>query len=292
MNLLQIENLKKSYARGFIPTRTEVLKGLTFSVPSGSITGFLGANGSGKTTTMRCMLGLDFADSGKIHFFGKPLDADGRRRIGFLPERPYFYEHLSGIEFLEFYAQLTSKWKRNVLRDRVQELLKRVDLDHAKTRALRAYSKGMLQKIGLAQALIHDPELVILDEPMSGLDPDGRLALAEIILETAKKGQAVFFTSHLLHDTERLCERLVVLKDGACIFEGSREALLDKGGIAIEIIYVESGERKSLHVANQDELQSQLGKLMSQGRSIHEVRRTRSSLEEIFVRMAMKRGGF
>ncbi len=290
MNLLEIENLKKSYVRGFIPKRTQVLKGLSFSVPSGSITGFLGANGAGKTTTMRCLLGLDFPDSGRIHFFGKPLDADGRRRIGFLPERPYFYEHLSGIEFLEFYAQLSQKWKRGALRDRVNALLKRVDLDHAKTRALRTYSKGMLQKIGLAQALVHEPELVILDEPVSGLDPDGRLALSELILETARGGQSVFFTSHLLHDTERLCQRLVVLKDGRCIYEGTTEALLDQGGVEIEIDYVENGSLKSLKVPDQNNLQKQIADLLASGKQINQIRRARSTLEEIFVRMAMRRG--
>lgn len=289
MNVLEIENLKKSYKKGFIPKRTEILKGLSFSVRSGSITGFLGANGAGKTTTMRCMLGMDFPDSGKIHFFGKPLDADGRKRIGFLPERPYFYEHLSGVEFLTFYAQLTMPWKKSVLSSRIDELLKRVDLTHAKDRQLRAYSKGMLQKIGLAQALIHEPELVILDEPMSGLDPDGRLALNEIILDTAKGGQSVFFTSHLLHDTERLCQRLVVLKDGVSIFEGTTESLLDSGGIEIEIVYFEQNHKASRHVKSQAELQTEIKKLTSEGREIIEIKRNRSTLEEIFVRMAMKR---
>lgn len=290
MNLLEIENLKKSYKKGFIPKRTEVLKGLNFTVPSGSITGFLGANGAGKTTTMRCMLGMDFPDSGKVHFFGKPLDADGRRRLGFLPERPYFYEHLSGVEFLTFYAQLSLRWKKQVLRDRIDELLKRVDLFHARDRHLRAYSKGMLQKIGLAQALIHEPELVILDEPMSGLDPDGRLALSEIILDTAKGGQSVFFTSHLLHDTERLCQRLVVLKDGRNIFEGSTESLLESGNMETEIVFLENGEKNSCVVKSRDALQAQLKKLMQAGSEIVEVKRRRSSLEEIFVSMAMRGG--
>ncbi|HMN69015.1 MAG TPA: ABC transporter ATP-binding protein, partial [Bdellovibrionales bacterium] len=171
MKILDVENLRKSYSRGFIPRRTEVLKGLSFSVPAGLVTGFLGANGAGKTTTMRCVLGLDYADSGKIEFFGGPLDAAARKRLGFLPERPYFYEHLSGVEFLTFYAQLTANWTRADLRARILNLLRRVDLEFAKDRPLRTYSKGMLQKIGLAQALIHEPELVILDEPMSGLDP-------------------------------------------------------------------------------------------------------------------------
>lgn len=291
MNLLEVSNLKKSYTRGLMARRVAVLKGLNFSVPAGTITGFLGANGAGKTTTMRCILGLDYPDSGKIELFGKSLSSETKRRIGFLPERPYFYEHLTGVEFLEFYAKLTSPWKRSILRARVDELLKRVDLEFAKDRQLRTYSKGMLQKIGIAQALIHDPELVILDEPMSGLDPDGRMALNEIILQTAKKGTAVFFTSHLLHDTERLCERLVVMKDGTAIYEGSTEALLEKSGQELEIFFLAGGEKRSQKIASQDKLQLELKRLLQDGATIIEVRRTRASLEEIFVRMALRGGG-
>jgi ABC-2 type transport system ATP-binding protein len=290
MNLLKVTGLTKSYARGFIPRKVAVLKGLDFTVPAGTITGFLGANGAGKTTTMRCILGLDFADSGQVEIFGQPMSLESRRRIGFLPERPYFYEHLSGVEFLEFYANLTSKWKKADLRTRIQQLLKRVDLEFAKDRQLRAYSKGMLQKIGVAQALIHDPELVILDEPVSGLDPDGRLALSEIILEIAKKGTAVFFTSHLLHDTERLCERLVVLKDGRSIYEGDTETLLDRSGLHFEVSYLASGEKRSLKVPTQEALQPELKKLLQNGATVIEVRRLRSSLEEIFVNMALRGG--
>ncbi|MBX3021509.1 MAG: ABC transporter ATP-binding protein [Bdellovibrionales bacterium] len=288
MNLLQVEGLTKSYKRGFIPRKTEVLKGLSFSVPAGTVTGFLGANGAGKTTTMRCILGHDYADGGKVDFFGKPLDVEGRRRIGFLPERPYFYEHLSGVEFLEFYANLSGKWKKADLKARIDQLLKRVDLTFAKDRLLRTYSKGMLQKIGLAQALVHEPELVILDEPMSGLDPDGRMALADIIVETAKKGTAVFFTSHLLHDTERLCERLIVIKGGATIYEGSTDALLDRGGVEFEINFVEGGQRKQHKVPTQEQLQPELKRLLAAGATIIEVRRLRPTLEEIFVNMALR----
>lgn len=291
MNLLSVDGLRKSYKRGFIPRATPVLKGLNFTVPAGSITGFLGANGAGKTTTMRCVLGLDHADAGRIEFFGQPLTVETRKRIGFLPERPYFYEHLSGVEFLEFYANLTSKWTKADLRARISQLLKRVDLDFAKDRLLRTYSKGMLQKIGVAQALIHSPEFVILDEPMSGLDPDGRMALAEIILETAKKGTAVFFTSHLLHDTERLCERLIVIKGGLSIYEGSTQALLDRGGVAQEITYLAAGEKRTLTAATQEDLQPALKNLLNEGATIVEVRRLRPSLEEIFVNMALRGDG-
>ncbi len=288
MSLLQVRDLKKSYKRDLFARKNDVLKGVSFSVPAGSITGFLGGNGAGKTTTMRCMLGLDYPDSGTAEFFGAPLSSDSKRRLGFLPERPYFYEHLSGVEFLKFYAHLTSSWKAPVLNDRIAQLLKRVDLTHAKDRPLRSYSKGMLQKIGVAQALIHDPELIILDEPMSGLDPDGRLALSEIILETAKKGTAIFFSSHLLHDMERLCQRLVVLKDGICIYEGETDALLDKSGVELEIYYFEQNERRSLRAQNQEDLQVQLKQLLGRGAAIIEIRRARATLEEIFVKMALR----
>ncbi len=288
--VLKVRDLKKSYKRGFIPRSTLVLKGVNFSVPSGSITGFLGGNGAGKTTTMRCMLGLDFPDSGEVQFFGGPLNEASKRRIGFLPERPYFYEHLTGREFLQFYARLTSSWNKKILDSRIDDLLKRVDLLFAKDRPLRNYSKGMLQKIGVAQALIHDPELVILDEPMSGLDPDGRMYLSEIIIETAKRGPAVFFSSHLLHDMERLCERLVVLKDGLCIFEGTTEAILDRGGVEFEVTYLAGGQKNLRRITEHAQVQPILKKLINDGAEIVEVRRMRSSLEEIFVKMALKGG--
>ena len=288
MNLLRVDGLTKSYKRGFIPRPVTVLKGLNFSVPEGSITGFLGANGAGKTTTMRCILGLDHHDSGTIEFFGQPLSVATRSRIGFLPERPYFYEHLTGVEFLEFYAQLTRPWNRVELNSRISKLLRRVDLEFAKDRNLRTYSKGMLQKIGLAQCLIHDPDLVILDEPMSGLDPDGRMALSDIILEIARKGTAVFFSSHLLHDSERLCDRVIVIRDGLGIYEGSTEALLDRGGGDYEVTYLASGLKHKDRATDQNHLQTRLQKLLTEGATILEVRRLRPSLEEVFVRMALR----
>lgn len=288
MSVLAVRDLKKSYKRGFIPKATAVLKGLNFSVGAGTVTGFLGANGAGKTTTMRCILGLDHRDAGEVSFFGAPLDIAARRRIGFLPERPYFYEHLTGVEFLEFYARLTFSWKRADLLERIQQLLSRVDLLHAKDRPLRSYSKGMLQKVGLAQALIHDPEFIILDEPMSGLDPDGRLALAEIIVETARRGPAVFFSSHLLHDMERLCQQLVVIKDGLVIFEGGTEALLERSGGQFEVTYLAGGQKNVQRVNHQDQVQPLLKSLLADGAVILEIRRQRASLEEVFVAMAMK----
>jgi len=247
MSILKVENLKKSFKKGFIPKSQQVLKGISFKLEPGTITGFLGANGAGKTTTMKCILGLAFPDEGDIRFFGdQELGPEVKKRIGFLPERPYFYEYLTGSEFLRFYGQLSGDFTRNDLNARIEHLLKRVDLWHAKDKKLRAYSKGMLQKVGVAQALIHKPDFVILDEPKSGLDPDGRYYLSEIIKETAKEGACVFFSSHLLHDAEQLCQNLVIMKDGLVIYEGRTDALLKKMGNekSLEEIFIDIALRK------------------------------------------------
>lgn len=288
MAVLTVTDLKKSYKKGFIPKIYEVLKGVSFSLPTKAITGFLGANGAGKTTTIKCLLGLAYANSGDIRFFGNEhLSESVKKRIGFLPERPYFYEYLSGEEFLEFYGEVSTKMSRPVLRDRISQLLKRVDLEHARHKKLREYSKGMLQKIGVAQALIHDPELVILDEPMSGLDPDGRVYLADIIRETAAEGRSVFFSSHVLNDTEALCERLVVLTGGKVSFQGTTSDYLAKMGEESVIHFVANGEVKVKKVESEAELQKVLKELITQGAVIRTVKHDRS-LEQAFVKMGLR----
>lgn len=286
--VLEVTDLHKSYKKGFIPKKQHVLKGVTFQLQSNSITGFLGANGAGKTTTMKCLLGLAFKSSGEIRYFGgQNLNEHVLQKIGFLPERPYFYEYLTGEEFLRFYGQLSTRLTTKALNDRIDFLLKRVDLMHAKTKRLRDYSKGMLQKVGLAQALIHDPELIILDEPVSGLDPDGRFYLSEIIRETAKEGRCIFFSSHLLHDAETLCENLVVLTNGVVSFQGRTQDYLAKMGDAAIIIYLENGNNKTLRVETSDELQKQLQKLISQGATIVSVKHDRN-LEQAFIKMGLR----
>ncbi len=288
MPLLTVERLKKSYRRGLFGQTTTVLNDLNFTVQSGSITGFLGANGAGKTTTMRCILDLDFADEGEVRFFGSKLDLAAKAKIGFLPEHPYFYRHLSGVEFLEFYANLSRAWKPGVLRDRIQYLLKRVDLEFAQHRQLASYSKGMLQKIGVAQALIHEPELVILDEPMSGLDPDGRFAISEIIRDISKGGQTVFFSTHLLHDTEKICNELVMIRAGKQVFQGRIDLLLRADNAPFELLWHGGGQAKTEVLPSEAELQVRLSKILSEGGAIVEIRRAKVSLEEVFVRLAMR----
>jgi len=289
LKILEVKGLIKSFRKGFIPKKQVVLEGIDFSLSPGTVTGFLGANGAGKTTAMKCILGLAHPDSGEISFFnGKGLTPEVKNRIGFLPERPYFYEYLTGEEFLRFYGQLSTQIKRFDLNQRIERLLKKVDLFEARHKRLRSYSKGMLQKIGLAQALIHEPELVILDEPMSGLDPDGRYYLSELIRETAKSGACVFFSSHLLPDTERLCENLVILKDGRVIYQGDTVRLLTAQNDRVEIVAQKDGKLEYFTAENPSNANAKLKQLVENSYHILEMRSVRPSLEDAFIDLALK----
>lgn len=290
--VVEVSGLVKSYRSPMTRKKVEALKGVSFSIHAGTITGFLGANGAGKTTTIKCLLELAFADRGEVSFFGKPgLSSEAKSKIGFLPERPYFYDYLTGREFLKFYGQLSGRIAKSDIAGRAQSLLERVGLAHAGDRPLRGYSKGMLQRIGIAQALIHKPEFIILDEPMTGLDPDGRHEVREIIREVASQGTAVFFSSHHLSDAESLCERLVILKKGELVFEGRTDHLMSQVDSAWQISYQSSksgaaGLVETVTAKTLEELQIQIDSLRATGSVIREVATKKVSLEEIFIRMA------
>ena len=287
MKVLQVENLVKTYKKGFKRT-APILKSISFNIEAGRVTGFLGSNGAGKTTTLKCLLDLALPDSGKIVFFEKgALTPELKEQIGFLPERPYFYEYLTGEEFLRFYGQLSTNLKAADLNERIKVLLKKVNLSHAGGRALRTYSKGMLQRIGMAQALVHEPKFIILDEPMAGLDPDGRIEMYKIIEETAKTGAAVFFSSHLLNDAESLCHNLVILKHGEVAYTGPTNALLESLHTGYRITYSDS---KSLGygtstVATIADLQKSIDELRKTRSEILEVRQMRPTLEDAFAKI-------
>jgi len=206
--------------------RRVALQDLTLSVEKGEIFGLLGPNGAGKTTALKILMGLHFASSGTATIMGKPLgDPVVKERIGFLPENPHFYDYLRGEEFLEFYAQLygMSKEKR---RKRIPELLDKVGLTGSGELPLRGYSKGMIQRIGLAQALLNDPDVVFLDEPQSGLDPFGRKEVRDLILALREEGKTVFFSSHILGDAEQICDRVAILHKGRPIAIGPLSEML------------------------------------------------------------------
>lgn len=287
--LLTVHGLKKSFRRLFARP-VDALKGVSFEIPPGTVTGFLGANGAGKTTAIKCLLGLAIPDEGEIRFFGQnELAPEVKSRIGFLPERPYFYEYLTGREFLRFYGQLSGKFTAADLRQRIDKLLERVGLKHAADRPLRGYSKGMLQRIGIAQALVNDPDFIILDEPMTGLDPDGRYEVSEIIRATAKGGTAVFFSSHLLPDAERLCDRLVILKKGELVYQGSTSDFLGKTAGGYQLVTSKDGVLHTEICPSLEELNRRIDAKRAVKETIVEVRANRLTLEEAFVRIGLER---
>ena len=290
--VLEIIDLKKTYKRGWRSQPVHALKGVSFKIEPGTVTGFLGANGAGKTTTIKCILELSLADSGKILYFGdEGLTNEAKSKIGFLPERPYFYEYLTGREFLRFYGQLSLTTKSIDLNQRVSDLLKRVGLTHAGDRPLRSYSKGMLQRVGIAQALVHRPAFIILDEPQTGLDPDGRVEVREIIRETANEGTAVFFSSHLLNDAEQLCENLVIYKQGQLVYTGSTRTLLGQAETGFRATWQKAGKLETQEVASAVELQMLIDRVRADQGEVRDVRPLRQTLEDIFIKIGFDQKG-
>ncbi len=210
---ISVQNLTKRYRNPHGGDRT-ALDGLTLDVPPGEIYGFLGPNGAGKTTTIKLLIGLITPTSGGGTILGAPLGSvDARRRLGFLPESPYFYEYLRGEELLHYYGRLFGL-ADGVRRERIESLLKLVGLWEFRRLTVRKYSRGMLQRLGLAQALINDPDLVILDEPAGGLDPIGRREMRDVLLQLRARGKTVFLSSHILAEVETVCDRVAILHQG------------------------------------------------------------------------------
>ncbi|HKG11901.1 MAG TPA: ABC transporter ATP-binding protein [Pyrinomonadaceae bacterium] len=236
---VEIENLTKDYEVGFLrKRRVRALDGLSLTVERGEIFGFLGANGAGKTTTIKLLMRLMYPTSGSARILGRDIgDASMRAGIGYLPEHPYFYDYLTARELVEYCAELFG-YARAERRRRAADVLARVRLDEKSwDRQLRKFSKGMLQRVGLAQAIVNDPSVVFLDEPMSGLDPVGRREVRDLIASLRESGTTVFFCSHILTDIEVLCDRAAVLRRGRLAHLGRLDELRGAGGVrAMEIV--------------------------------------------------------
>ncbi|MCA9558350.1 MAG: ABC transporter ATP-binding protein [Myxococcales bacterium] len=289
-----------------IAHRVHAVQGVTLSVEPGEIYGFLGPNGAGKTTTMKMLMGLIHPTAGTGTLLGRPLgDREARARLGFLPEHPYFYDHLKPQEFLEFYGQLFRLGARE-RRDRARALIDRVGLGYAADRPLRRFSKGMIQRIGIAQALINDPDLVVLDEPMSGLDPMGRKDVRDIIFELKQRGKTVFFSSHILQDVEMICDRVGMVVRGKVVSEGPLHALLDMPSHRIEIVLgdiddavverlaadaptpTRVGTQWRFAVESEAEVGAFVRDAIAAGARLVSVTPQRRSLEEVFVARAQE----
>ncbi|MFZ3209071.1 MAG: ABC transporter ATP-binding protein [Geobacteraceae bacterium] len=227
--MIVIENISKSFREGISGRHVQALQDLSLQIEKGEVFGFLGPNGAGKSTAIKVLINLIFPDSGRAFIAGKDVGGkEVRKMVGFLPENPYFYDYLTAEELLRFGGRASGMGKAEIT-ERTDLLLAKVNLTQARKRALRTYSKGMVQRAGLALALIHDPQVVILDEPMSGLDPLGRKMVGDIILELKEAGKTVFFSSHILSDVERFCDRVGIIVGGRLRLVERLEILLSSG---------------------------------------------------------------
>jgi ABC-2 type transport system ATP-binding protein len=233
--VIEIHDLVKTYRTGLLRREVRALDGLSLTVRRGEIFGFLGPNGAGKTTTIKVLLGFVRPTAGTASLLGgSPADPAIRARLGYLPEQPYFYDYLTAEELLDYVGRLHGL-PGEVRRARGARLLEGLGIAHAARLPLRKFSKGMLQRIGLAQALVNEPELVILDEPMSGLDPMGRRQVRDLILGLRREGRTVFFSSHILSDVETICDRVAMVARGRLVGQGTVEELLAGRAERVEI---------------------------------------------------------
>ena len=233
--VLAVRDLVKTFRIGFFRKKVEAVRGVSFEVRPHEIFGLLGPNGAGKTTTIKSILRLIFPTAGRVELFGKPVERSSMERIGYMPENPYVYQYLRPTEFLDLCGRLMGM-DRTERRERADEMIARVGLDHARDRPIGKFSKGMMQRVGLAQALLHDPEVLILDEPMSGLDPIGRKEIRDLLLEQKRAGKTLVFTSHILSDVEVLCDRVVILQHGKIAAQGKLSELLsDAHEVEVEL---------------------------------------------------------
>ena len=303
MNAIETNGLTKEYRIGFWRKPARVVSGLNLTVRRGEVFGYLGPNGAGKTTTLKLLTGLVRPTSGEARVLGQPLgDVRTKQQVGFLPEQPYFYEYLTGRELLNFYGQLVGLTQPD-RKERIEKLARQLQIDSRLDLPLRKYSKGMLQRLGLAQALINDPELVLLDEPMSGLDPVGRREVRDLLLGLKEKGKTVFFSSHVIPDVEMLCDRVGILVGGRLVAEGPLEEMLEAKVSSIEVTVshvppevaqeldhllltrpVSRGERLLLAVKDEEALAELFARLGEAKGTVHSVIPQRESLEEYFLR--------
>ena len=296
---IETENLSKEFPSGFLHLKKKTsLEGLNMQVENGEVFGFIGPNGAGKSTTIKLLMGLIFPTAGTARILGKPVsDTAMHRDVGYLPEQPYFYDYLTAAEVLDYFARIHDL-KAGDRQERVQKMLKKVGLETAGKIQLRKYSKGMLQRVGVAQAILHDPKLVILDEPMSGLDPLGRREVRDIILELKREGKTVMFSTHILSDAEMLCDRIGVIVGGKLRGVGAPGQIVDIKARGMEILFemkgsssarllriaVQTGDRYRLHV-EENELYPAIEQLRGAGARILSVSQVKETLEDFFMHL-------
>ncbi|MFZ0616061.1 MAG: ABC transporter ATP-binding protein [Chthoniobacterales bacterium] len=271
---VRIRDLKKVFPVPLRRRQVTALRGLSLDIPAGHVYGLLGPNGSGKSTTLKILLGLVTPTSGTSEIFGIPSsEVKSRTDVGFLPENPYFYKFLTGAETVSFHGKLCGMGGLS-LRDRVTELLELVGLQDAGDRRISGYSKGMLQRIGLAQAMVHDPRLLILDEPTAGVDPAGSRQIRDLILRLKERGKTVLLTSHLLEQVQEVCDRVGILAKGELVREGS-----------LDILTGVTGQTEFLIENASPELQAEISRLAAgHGARLVTARQPQLDLETVFLK--------
>jgi ABC-2 type transport system ATP-binding protein len=303
--VLRVSSLAKTFRKPFSGKRVEAVRGVSFEVERGEIFGFLGPNGAGKTTTLKMLMGLVAPTAGTMEIFGVRAPAsDVMRRVGFLPENPYVYPYLSPREFVGLCGRI-SGLHGGRLRERVERAIADVGMAYAADRAVRALSKGMLQRIGIAAAIVHDPDLLVFDEPMSGLDPVGRKEVRDLIVAQKAAGKTVFFSSHILSDVEMLCDRVCILRKGEVVVSGKLRSLLAEDKKRREVTVVgaapplvqalgqmshvtrATGDTVVVEVEGDGPLRDVVARVLADGAQLDSVAPKRETLEDLFVRQAL-----
>lgn len=304
--LIDVRGLQKTFETGlFRKKRVDAVKGVSFDVRRGEIFGFLGPNGAGKTTTIKMLMGLIAPTGGEASLFGKPVpSAPSRENVGFLPENPYVYPYLTPREFVDLCGRLSGV-RTSVLRTRTLEVLTKVGIAYAADRQVRLLSKGMLQRTGLAAALVSDPEMLILDEPMSGLDPVGRKEVRDLIFQERDAGRTIFFSTHILGDVEAMCDRVTILRQGEAVVSGPLRTLLRGDVLHTDVVVAglppevrarieqdgftvkERGDVLLIEIAGEERVAELLGAILAAGAKVLEVSPKRETLEDLFMRRAL-----
>jgi len=305
--ILRTEGLTKVFEVGLRRRRVAAVEDLTLTVQEGEIFGFVGPNGAGKTTTIKMLMGLIYPTRGRAFIFDAPIPSkSAKARLGYLPEHPAWHEFLTGAEALRFFASLAGVPRADRAR-RCDELLGLVGLSDAADRQIRKYSKGMQQRLGIAQALVADPAFVVLDEPMSGLDPIGRKEMRDIILGLKQRGKTVFFSTHILPDVESLCDRVGLIQRGRLSDVGRIGDLISarvrsvevvarvpeaaRGAVAVARVVSREADRETLSFADEAAAAAAVRAVLSGGGTLHSLTPHRETLEDFFLRRLEERGG-